>query len=245
MSQNNPRTVLLSYANAAFGRALNALTAEAGAFPFAAVYALREADLAATEFWPAHGDFVRAHPRGGGYWLWKPFLVQRLLATLADGDVLVYADAGCALDAAKLPRFAEYVAATAAHPSGVLAFEMPHPQRVWTKAAAAAAVAARGPVDLDAGQVAATSFMLRASPETRRLVADWYALCADYRLLDDSPSRTADGVALPEDPAFREHRHDQALWSLLVRQGAPLLIPDEMWPPGAVETGPIVAARRR
>jgi hypothetical protein len=42
-----------------------------------------------------------------------------------------------------------------------------------------------------------------------------------------------------------KHRHDQAIWSLLVRQGAPLLIPDEMWPPGAVETGPIVAARRR
>lgn len=243
MSQTNPQTVLLSYANAAFDRALTALTAEAGAFPFTAVCAVREADLAATEFWQAHGDFVRTHPRGGGYWLWKPFLVQRLLASLADGDVLVYADAGCALDAAKLPRFAEYVAAVTAHPSGVLAFEMPHPQRVWTKAAVVAEM--RGPVDLDAGQVAATSFMLRVSPETRRLIAEWYGLCADYRLLDDSPSRTADGAALPEDPAFREHRHDQAIWSLLVRQSAPLLIPDEMWPPGAPETGPIVAARRR
>lgn len=254
------RVVLLSYANAVFERALAALAAEAAAFPFDEVRAVREADLVGTPFWAAHGAFVRARYRGGGLWLWKSWLVARALEGLADGDVLVYADAGCALDAAKRARFAEYVGLAAAHPSGVLAFEMPHPQRRWTKAAAMAALAARGPVDGDAGQVAATAFLVRAGPATRALAAEWHRLCCahGYHLLDDTPSLALAGVgadadrapppdapALPEAPDFHEHRHDQAIWSLLARQHGALLLPDEMWPPGAPETGPIVAARRR
>ena len=245
------RLTLLTYANGVFERALQAITAEAAAFPFDSVCAVRESDLADTDFWRAHGEFIRRSPRGGGYWLWKPFLVLQALAGLPDGDVLVYADAGCALDPAKLPRFAEYVTAVTTHPSGVLAFDMPwHPQRHWTKRAAVEAAQRRGAVDLDAGQVAATAFLLRAGPATRALAAAWYAACCDYSTLDDSVSRDA----APEDPAFRDHRHDQAIWSMLVRQfvvadgvcshGA-LLIPDEMYPPGAPGTGPIVAARRR
>jgi hypothetical protein len=104
-------------------------------FPFDEVRAVREADLESTAFWAAHGAFVRARHRGGGLWLWKSWLVMTALEGLQDGDILVYADAGCALDAAKLGRFAEYLQSVAAHSSGVLAFEMPHPQRRWTKAA--------------------------------------------------------------------------------------------------------------
>jgi hypothetical protein len=252
------RVVLLSYANAVFERALRAIAAEAAAFPFDEVRTVREADLELTSFWAAHGEFVRVNRRGGGFWLWKSWLVAQALEGLQDGDVLVYADAGCALDAAKLGRFAEYLRLVAAHPSGVLAFEMPHPQRRWTKAAAMAALAARGPVDGAAGQVAATAFFVRAGPATRALAAEWHRLCCahGYHLLDDAPSKvTADaagtGAPPPDAPAlaeasdFHEHRHDQAIWSLLVRQHGALLIPDEMWPPGGQETGPIVATRRR
>ncbi|NBQ42483.1 MAG: hypothetical protein EBU23_08110 [Mycobacteriaceae bacterium] len=75
-------------------------------------------------------------------------------------------------------------------------------------------------------------------------------------LLDDTPSLQLavadagrapppDAAPLPEAPDFHDHRHDQAIWSLLARQHGALLLPDEMWPPGGPDTGPIVAARRR
>lgn len=35
--------------------------------------------------------------RGGGYWIWKPFVIQNALEKLTEGDILVYADAGCTL----------------------------------------------------------------------------------------------------------------------------------------------------
>lgn len=45
---------------------------------------------------------LKAHPlmqysRGGGYWLWKPWLIQKTLREHAPGDIVVYADAGSTL----------------------------------------------------------------------------------------------------------------------------------------------------
>ena len=44
-------------------------------------------------------DSLRAHPlmqyaRGGGYWLWKPWIIRQCLSQMTADDVLVYADAG-------------------------------------------------------------------------------------------------------------------------------------------------------
>ena len=35
--------------------------------------------------------------KGGGYWLWKPYIIYKHLSTLNESDLLYYADAGCAL----------------------------------------------------------------------------------------------------------------------------------------------------
>ena len=47
-------------------------------------------------------DEIKAHPlmqysRGGGYWLWKPWLIQKTLQDHDPGDIVVYADAGSTL----------------------------------------------------------------------------------------------------------------------------------------------------
>ncbi|MBQ6073410.1 MAG: hypothetical protein IJK90_05810 [Bacteroidales bacterium] len=45
---------------------------------------------------------LKAHPlmqysRGGGYWIWKPWLIRKTLQEHAQGDIVVYADAGSTL----------------------------------------------------------------------------------------------------------------------------------------------------
>lgn len=47
--------------------------------------------------------FVKASPlfafsRGGGYWVWKPYIVIDALSKCQVGDVICYADAGCTLN---------------------------------------------------------------------------------------------------------------------------------------------------
>lgn len=47
-------------------------------------------------------DEMKSHPlmqykRGGGYWSWKPWLIQKTLREHAPGDIVVYVDAGSTL----------------------------------------------------------------------------------------------------------------------------------------------------
>lgn len=40
----------------------------------------------------AKNAHILTQPRGGGYWLWKPYIIFHALAAMRDGDVLVYCD---------------------------------------------------------------------------------------------------------------------------------------------------------
>ena len=42
-------------------------------------------------------EYVRQYERGGGYWLWKPYVLFDALSKVDEGDIIVYADAGCTL----------------------------------------------------------------------------------------------------------------------------------------------------
>lgn len=35
------------------------------------------------------------YKKGGGYWIWKPYIIYQTLLNLKEGDIVVYADAGC------------------------------------------------------------------------------------------------------------------------------------------------------
>lgn len=38
------------------------------------------------------------YPRGGGYWVWKPWIIYDALSKCKEGDILFYVDAGCTLN---------------------------------------------------------------------------------------------------------------------------------------------------
>lgn len=47
-------------------------------------------------------DSIKSSPlfcfnKGGGYWLWKPYLIYKTLCSCEENDVVYYADAGCTL----------------------------------------------------------------------------------------------------------------------------------------------------
>ena len=45
------------------------------------------------EFYEKNKEILQS-PRGGGYWLWKPCFINRVINELSDGDILIYSDAG-------------------------------------------------------------------------------------------------------------------------------------------------------
>ena len=179
---------------------------ESGAFTEA--YRLTQYEID-SEFQRLHAAVLSA-PRGGGYWLWKPYFVLRILRdTLSPGDVLLYSDCGNTFKSTPLPYL------VAAGDAGVLAFLMPRqPMAAWTKGLVFAAL----DMDLDSygqmPQATATAFALRRDPFSLFLVSQWLHYCSDAALLTDEP----DPPTVARPPGFQDHRHDQSLLSLLLRK---------------------------
>lgn len=235
-----------------FKHSLSKIATEARAVPlFHHIHAWDEQTLISDkDFWEAHGDFVSNNKRGWGYWIWKPYIVLQLLDRIDDDDVIVYADCGCQLNNTPnaMSRLQEYIdiAQTSVH--GILSLCGKHPDLVesrFTKMDTAAAMQATDAEFLNTKQLIATTFVVRKCDTIIELFRACYDLCwtNNYHLINDHPS------TLPNDPGFREHRHDQSIFSLLRKKRGTEWITDETyWAPDWEKRGanfPIWARRRR
>ena len=160
------------------------------------------------DFWDKHKQFILSNKRGYGYWLWKSYLTLKTLEEMNDGDVLIYADAGCKIEIDRVNYMKQMIEITKQTESGIVSIEMPwNIEETWTKE------------DLfkylDCGhlrgtpQLHATFFFIRKCKKSMDIVNEWYQISCIYSLLDDTPS------ILPNAHTFKEHRHDQSIFSLL------------------------------
>lgn len=237
-----PTAHLVSFANRRYAGSLARLRGEAAALGrFASVHTLDERALGA-DYLRQHAETIRRHPRGYGLWTWKPHVIARSLDTLPDGDMLLYCDAGCSLNAEGRVRLEEYLLLAAGHPAGVLAFVLDGTVGEWTKRHTLAALECDTAGHRRRPMISATCLVLRGGPTARDLVAEWAARMAELDIVDDSPS--PDG----EHPEFRAHRHDQSIFTLLAHARGLQAIPDETWWPSqwdARRAFPIHARRWR
>lgn len=179
----------------------------------------------ATVYTPASPEvmeLVRAHPdiatsrRGAGYWLWKPWLFRHALATSADGDVILYADAGTSLVADPAPL----IALTGVRPVvvfGHLSVGEPGGKlRRWTKRDCFVLLEADTEAYWNAQCCTAAFQLYRNGPEARAFVDELLQACTDPRILTDAPN-VMGRANLPE---FLDHRHDQSVLSILALKHA-------------------------
>ncbi len=212
-------TVFLTFGDLPYEKALRRIKTEAMASGFFDVVAVKRPSDLSKAFWQRHGKFVEENRPGYGYWLWKPWLILEQLSRCATDEVLVYADAGCTVNAAGRPRFDEYCRLVHEAPSGVLAFQLPFEEKRFTKGDAFQALDAWHLADTP--HVMATVIILRRCEASLRLAREWLRLAETHTLISDTPSVS------PNDPAFIEHRHDQSLFSLLAKLHGVTLIDDE------------------
>lgn len=178
---------------------------------FASVTLLSAGDLGG-DYWSACGDFVKTHPRRGyGFWSWKPYIIHRHLASLPEGDVLLYVDAGFSMNVEGLNRFHSYTKRALAHPTGWLAFESGSTQGAYTKRALLRALGADDEITRSLPMLQSCCQFISARPENRALLVRWYELMQQRPLIDDSrsPDEYGDFVA---------HRHDQSVFSILAHR---------------------------
>jgi len=177
---------------------------------FDEVVAVTDADVRSDPaFWDAHGAFVDQHPRGYGCWIWKPYVIGQTLARMADGDVLLYVDAGCEIGQDSESR--EHMVRLLERCNPILYTTTGLPTKHWCKMDLLEHMGMHREEILNSTQFQSGVLFIRKTPETVALVQDWYTLAGHYHLLDDSPSH------VPNAPGFMEHRHDQAIFDLLLK----------------------------
>ena len=173
------------------------------------------------DFWSKHGDFIQKNPRGYGYWLWKSYLVNKVLNTMSDNEILVYADAGCSINSNGKTRLLEYFDIVNKSKFGFLSFRLSHLIKTYTKMDTIDFFDARDL--LDQYQLVGGIFILRKCEHSVRLIHAWYEFCSYYHLIDDTPS------IIPNDSSFIDHRHDQSVFTLLIYKIGGEIIDDETY----------------
>eukprot|EP00656_Telonema_subtile_P025449 TRINITY_DN2751_c0_g1_i1.p1 TRINITY_DN2751_c0_g1~~TRINITY_DN2751_c0_g1_i1.p1 ORF type:complete len:461 (+),score=71.53 TRINITY_DN2751_c0_g1_i1:201-1583(+) len=173
---------------------------------------------------------VLSQRRGGGYYLWKPFLLKDMLSRVETGDIIFYCDAGSNHDLSdtNLKLLLSSFEAAARSPSGLTSF-VTYPSdpfhwtmKEYTKADvyqhffgdSTAQMMERSDVTHDS---AAGRVILRKCVNSEEAVNVWAETAMNTpRLFDDSQSQR------PNHRSFVESKHDQSVWSVILHLKGPV-----------------------
>lgn len=139
-----------------------------------------------------------------GYWLWKPYFINKVMNEAQDGDYVVYVDAGCEI-IAPLQSIVDVM------DEDLFLFTNGLMHRDWCKGDVMMAIncsAADGPLGssfYQHQQVQASALWIKVTPFSRKFIKEWLLFCQMPGMIDDSPS------VLPNHPEFAAHRYDQAI----------------------------------
>eukprot|EP00747_Dinoflagellata_sp_TGD_P106472 gnl/TRDRNA2_/TRDRNA2_169861_c0_seq13.p1 gnl/TRDRNA2_/TRDRNA2_169861_c0~~gnl/TRDRNA2_/TRDRNA2_169861_c0_seq13.p1 ORF type:complete len:342 (-),score=17.93 gnl/TRDRNA2_/TRDRNA2_169861_c0_seq13:49-1074(-) len=188
--------------------------------------------------WSKHLQFAL----GYGYWFWKPALAYHILHSMSDGDVLFYTDAGTRIrngsewTTLKAGITGVYdpmrILFTSTHTEAfrldnlvrqmtgadILAFHLSALQeRTWTKGDIFAEFGVTPHSDYgNTPQICATYFFVKKSSRTIEFMRKWVDLVTNLQFLTNAKSKT------PNDKTFRQNRHDQSLFSMMLKANHPV-----------------------
>ena len=178
--------------------------------------------------------------KGGGYWVWKPYVIKKTLEWMDEGDFLFYADASAIFTGPVGPL----IEVMRQKNQDVLPISLRHEykslwevirmrnqdlppyearcwgesvgerERCWTKRDTFTLMGCDAAQYLDTKQINAARHLWRKTGFSMNLVNEWLSYAQDERIITDMPNQ----LGKENYPEFRAHRHDQSIWSLLCKK---------------------------
>lgn len=145
---------------------------------------------------------IFSQKRGVGYWLWKPYFILETLKMMPENDVLLYADRTAIF------REGIYQILDLTKEHDIILFPNYHTNRGFIKKLVVDKLGNGDQSILDKIQLEGSFLLLRNNPNTREFIKEWLTYCEDPQLLTDFPS-------VNEYSDFQDHRHDQAILTVL------------------------------
>ena len=159
----------------------------------------------------ARNSHILSHPKGAGYWLWKPWIILDALMHHSvpwDDGVVVYLDSGNHY-VGDIRWLVEDALTHSDISAPALTCCM---ESDWTKRDALLALDADMPETTDRPQIAAYFIIVRKTAVAIEFLQEWLAACGEEHLIGDTPSM------VPNHPMFHRHVNDQSLFSVLFRK---------------------------
>lgn len=209
--------ILLNYASGRFieSQLKNCISGlETG---FNVIYKMSDRDI--DEKFRKENDKILSQRRGAGYWLWKPYFIDRMLHTMTVDDILFYSDSGSVFIANMNPIFSEI----RQDEKGIICFTLAgkHIEKHWTKRDLMKHMDLLDSKYTDTPQRMASFLGVRRTQFSHFFFKEYLNLSTNYSLISDEPN--SDGWV---EPGFNEHRHDQSIFSLLTKKHEIKMLPD-------------------
>lgn len=199
----------ISYGDEKFGMSLKVNLMTAKYFGKAdKTIAYTPADLP-SDFAKRNNEILK-QSRGGGYWLWKPYIILKALETCDDGEYVIYTDAGIIY----VGNIKRLIAQMEKEKKSIFLSMGFAPLKHWCKRDAFELMGVSFEKTGNYPCVSGGYVLIKKSKETVDFIMQWLHYAEDKRIITDIPNT----CGLPNDDGFHEHRHDQAILTLLAYQ---------------------------
>lgn len=148
--------------------------------------------------------------RGAGYWLWKPYVINKAMETLQIGDYLVYADSG-SFYAKNIHTLIDFMEK---EDTDFFVGQLEHQERKFSKRDAFVYI---GVEDLhleDTLQYEASFMLIKKNEKTVDILREWLEKSCDIRIISDNDNT----CGLDNYEGFIENRYDQTTLSLILKK---------------------------
>lgn len=166
---------------------------------------------------------IFSQPRGGGYWIWRPFIILDKLKDMNDGEFLIYLDAGCELNPKGKKRFYEYIDLLQNSKYGIMSFVTPFRELNFTTSRIFQYL--NIPVDSHfgmSGQACGGILVMKKNEHLMKIINLMIKSLEDDALMwSDHYNTTGNHFG------FIDNRHDQSISSLLRKIHGSVMIRDE------------------
>jgi hypothetical protein len=145
---------------------------------------------------------ILSQKRGGGYWLWKPYLIFKTLNEIPENDILLYMDAGGVIIKpidSLIPQLINH---------DIILFDMNIPNKQYTKKLLFQMMNMDNEISWNANQIQANILLIKNTKFARDFISEWLYWSEKSNAIMDSDRKD-------EYHEFIDHRHDQSIISLL------------------------------
>lgn len=225
----------ITYGDSKFEKSKQRLLNEAKEFGvFKTIKGYGPKDLS-EDFIKKHCDIFK-HSRGGGYWIWRPYILRQAINNINDNEYLVYLDAGCTINKSGKKRFYEYIhnLENSQNNYGILSFQMTNTngkgeiqkEKWWTTGQIFNIFNIKPDSDIgESGQYLGGVLILKKNKHLLEYLDKYEKCIYENPLLITDIYNDKD-----QHEGFKENRHEQSITSVLRKMhGSEVIEGDETW----------------